>query len=138
MIVSSVNFIKDQLSSYRKCENWLKEFETKWFLLEHELTKIKGMNIGGDGGGGGGSNESMRRSVINDNMNDLRALKEHCERTIGLCDSMLGRVRPEYKEIMEMYYIDNADITKIQSQTGYESRYIYKIIGKETLRLSNL
>ena len=137
MIVSSVNFIKGQLESYRECKNWLKGYDTKWFLLEHELTKIKGMNIGGEGGSGG-SNESMRRSVVNDNMNELRSLKEHCERTIQICECILSKTKPEYREVMEMFYINGDEISKIESHTMYERNYIYRILRKETLRLSTL
>ncbi|QIK70853.1 hypothetical protein G7062_11350 [Erysipelothrix sp. HDW6C] len=135
--MNDVNYIKDQLSSWRKCINWIdKVFPEKEFIIQHELDGLKATTYE-ERVGGGESNESMRRSKLNDKMNDLIAEKEHCESVIRHCERILNKVQPKYRVVFEYRYKHSSTISYIGFKTGYEGKTVYQIIDRETERIAN-
>lgn len=135
--MNDVNFIKSQLESWRSCMNWINVvYHEKMFELEHELKNEKAISYE-DKQGGTTLNESMRRSMVIDKMNELDKFKTHCETVIEFCESLMSKVRPQYKDVFEYRYWSCATISWIGYQTGFEEDTIYKICDRETERIAN-
>ena len=135
--MNDVNFIKSQLESWKSCINWIKYiYQEQLFELEHELRNEKAISYE-EKQGGNGVSESMRRSIVNDKINELEAYKKHCESVIAFCENIIERVRPQYRDVFKYRYKTHSKLSWIAYQTGYEEDTIYKICDRETERLSN-
>lgn len=135
--MNDVNFIKSQLESWRSCINWIERiYPERLYELEHELTGIKAITYE-EKMGGGTSNESMRRSVIIDKINELDLYRKHCESVIAFCEKLMERVKPQYREVFEYRYKTQATWSWISYKTGYSSSGFFKILDVETERLAN-
>lgn len=136
--MNDVNYIKGQLNSWRQCINWLEEkYPEKKFELDHKLQNVKGISYE-EKQGGGSSDESMRRSVIIDQLNELESEKEHCESVVAFCERIVKRVKPEWQDVF-IYRFKHTyvPVSRVAYLTGFESASIYSIIDRETERLAN-
>ena len=135
--MNDVNFIKSQLESWRSCINWIERiYPERLYELEHELTRIKAIAYE-EKIGGGTSNESMRRSVIIDKINELNVYKKHCESVIAFCENIIERVKPEYKAVFEYRYQTQCTWSYITYRTGWSKTSFFRILDVETERLAN-
>lgn len=135
--MNDVNYIKGQLNSWRQCINWLEEkYPEKKFELDHKLQNVKGISYE-EKQVGGSTDESMRRSVIIDQLNELESEKEHCESVVAFCERIVKRVKPQYQNIFVYRYSTDSTISWICYKTDYSKSRVYEIIDQETERLSN-
>ena len=131
------NFIKSQLESWRSCINWIEyTYPERLFELEHELENFRAITYE-EKLGSSGINESMRRSIVNDKINELESYKKHCESVIEFCEKLMGRVKPQYRDVFEYRYKTQATWSWISYKTGYSASGFFKILDVETERLAN-
>ncbi|MDE8163832.1 hypothetical protein PT189_07320 [Erysipelothrix rhusiopathiae] len=135
--MSDVNYIKGQLDSWKQCINWLEEkYPEKKFELDHKLHNIKGISYE-EKQVGLFSNESIRRSIIIDQLNELEFEREYCESVVAFCERIVKKVKPQYQNIFIYRYRTNSTISWICYKTDYSKSRVYEIIEQETKRLSN-
>ena len=135
--MNDVNYIKGQLQSWRACINWVaKKYPEKLFELEHKLKNLKGISYE-EKQGGHGIDESLRRSIIIDEINILEKEKQYCESVINFCEAIIEKVQPQYQGIFRYRYSTYSTISWIAYKFGYEKKTIYQIIDRETERIAN-
>lgn len=135
--MNDVNYIKGQLQSWRACINWVAEiYPEKLYKLEHKLKNVKGISYE-EKQGGHGIDESLRRSMIIDEINILEKEKQHCESVIDFCEKLMDRVKPQYEDVFRYKYSTYSTESWIAWKTGYEEEYLRQIFRRETERLSN-
>ena len=135
--MNDTNFIKSQLESWRSCINWIEyTYPERLFELEHELEKFKAISYE-EKLGSSGINESMRRSIVIDKINELNSYKQHCESVIAFCEDVIERVDEHYREVFEYRYKTQCTWSYITYKTGWSKTSFFRILDVETERLAN-
>ena len=134
--MNDVNYIKGQLQSWRACINWIdKEYPEKKFELEHERKNLKGINYE-ENTGGVLVDESMRRSIVNDKLNELKEDLNHRKKTIAECEKIVSQVKSEYQSVFEYRYKYLLDVPVVAGKTIYSESRIYEILSEEIKRIA--
>lgn len=132
-----IDGIFDLLTTYKMSRKWLDEHYEKLDQLEHRLINFKGNSIACVPESP--SDESLRRSIANDKINEYRLSTiieyvEHYERC-KLCEQLVEQLTPQVKTLVKEIYFNGIPVTKVAKKYGYERTYIYTLIKKEVKKL---
>ena len=80
--------------------------------------------------------ESMRRSIVNDKLNELKEDLNHRKKTIAECEKIVSQVKLEYQSVFEYRYKYLLDVPVVAGKTIYSESRIYEILNEEVKRIA--
>lgn len=132
------NLLKDNLRSYLKYKYWIGYTYPK---LQKELddtyTKLQGTNFEGAMSEGGNSDPNLRLNTYADKQEKLNQKRNIYIFMVEYCDSVMRMVKPEYRQVIELYAKTKMNIREIGAKTGYSHTRVHEIINEETSRLKH-
>lgn len=134
------NFIEGQFESYRKWIKWMEQvYPERKFMLEHRLEGLKPITYDSIANGSYQVDKSnSREAKLADDIITLETRFNLACRVIRFCEENFCKVKEEYQEVITLRYKYGFNVKQISEMTKFEPSTIYKIIERETKRLSEL